>query len=157
MHRGDLVTVAALCDYGKPRPAVVIQGDAINQADPDSVILVLMTGTLRDAPLLRLTVDPTPANGLQKLSQVMVDKLVTTGKRSETRSGGSRIRTCWNSTGCWPWSSAWPDVACFSALPLLGKAVATTYPLQMVPSKFTRSHALRLCKYSKIWPKSPDT
>ena len=77
MRRGDLVTVAAPGDYGKPRPAVVIQGDVINQAEPDSVILALMTGTLRDAPLLRLTIDPTPTNGLQKSSQVMVDKLVT--------------------------------------------------------------------------------
>ncbi len=77
MRRGDLVAVAAPGDYGKPRPAVVIQGDVINQADPDSVILALMTGTLRDAPLLRLTVYPTPANGLHKPSQVMVDKLVT--------------------------------------------------------------------------------
>ncbi len=77
MRRGDLVTVAAPGDYGKPRPAVVIQGDVLNQADSDSVILALMTGTLRDAPLLRLTVDPTSANGLQKPSQVMVDKLVT--------------------------------------------------------------------------------
>ncbi len=77
MRRGDLVTVAAPGDYGKPRPAVVIQGDVLNQADSDSVILALMTGTLRDAPLLRLTVDPTSANGLRKPSQVMVDKLVT--------------------------------------------------------------------------------
>ena len=77
MRRGDLVTVAAPGDYGKPRPAVVIQGDVINQAEPDSVILALMTGTLRDAPLLRLTIEPTPTNGLQKSSQVMVDKLVT--------------------------------------------------------------------------------
>ena len=77
MRRGDLVTVAAPGDYGKPRPAVVIQGDVLNQADSDSVILALMTGTLQDAPLLRLTVDPTSANGLQKPSQVMVDKLVT--------------------------------------------------------------------------------
>ena len=77
MRRGDLVTVAAPGDYGKPRPAVVIQSDVINRADPDSVILALMTGTVRDAPLLRLTVDPTSESGLQKPSQVMVDKLVT--------------------------------------------------------------------------------
>ena len=77
MRRGDLVIVAAQGDYGKPLPAVVVQGDVLNQADSDSVILALMTGTLRDAPLLRLTSDPTSANGLQKPSQVMVDKLVT--------------------------------------------------------------------------------
>ena len=28
MRRGDLVTVAAAGDYGKPRPAVVVQTDA---------------------------------------------------------------------------------------------------------------------------------
>jgi mRNA interferase MazF len=77
MRRGDVVTVTAPGDYGKPRPAVVIQSDVINQADPDSVILTLITGAVRHAPLLRLTIDPTPENGLQKASQVMVDKLVT--------------------------------------------------------------------------------
>jgi mRNA interferase MazF len=77
LKRGDIVTVAAPGDYGKPRPAVVIQADALNQADPDSVILALVTGTLRNAPLLRLTIDPTSHNGLKKSSQVMVDELVT--------------------------------------------------------------------------------
>jgi len=64
-------------DYGKPRPAILIQGDVLNQADPDSVILALMTDTLRDAPLLRMTIEPSPENGLQKPSQIMVDKLQT--------------------------------------------------------------------------------
>lgn len=77
MRRGGIVAVAALGDYGKPRPAVVIQADVLNQANPDSTILVLMTTTLRDAPLLRLTIEPAPGNGLQKASQVMVDKLMT--------------------------------------------------------------------------------
>jgi len=77
MQRGDIVTVAAPGDYGKPRPAVIIQADALNQANPRSAIVALMTGTLRDAPLLRLTVDPTPENGLQKVSQVQTNRLVT--------------------------------------------------------------------------------
>lgn len=77
MRRGDIVTVAAPGDYGKPRPAVVIQADVLNQANPDSVIVVLMTSTLRDAPLLRLDIEPAPDNGLQKGSQVMADKIMT--------------------------------------------------------------------------------
>lgn len=77
MRRGDIVTVAAPGDYGKPRPAVIIQGDVLNQAKPRSTIVVLMTSKLRDAPLLRLTVEPTPENGLRKVSQVQSNRLVT--------------------------------------------------------------------------------
>jgi mRNA interferase MazF len=88
LKRGDIVAVAAPGDYGKPRPAVVIQADALNQADPDSVILALMTGTLRKAPLLRLAIDPTSHNGLQKSSQVMVDKLVTVRRKRTVASVG---------------------------------------------------------------------
>lgn len=74
MKRGDIVTVAAAGDYGKPRPAVVIQSDWL--ATTDSVLVALMTSTLVDAPLFRLTVDPTPETGLERSSQVMVDKIL---------------------------------------------------------------------------------
>ncbi len=36
-----------------------------------------MTSDLRDTPLFRFTVPPKPSNGLQKQSQVMVDKIIT--------------------------------------------------------------------------------
>ena len=74
MNRGDLVTVAAQGDYGKPRPAVVIQSDALDAAD--SVLVALLTSTLADAPLYRLTLEPTAGNGLRAVSQVMVDKVL---------------------------------------------------------------------------------
>ena len=61
-------------DYGKPRPAVVVQSDALHAAD--SVLVALFTGAVVDAPLYRLTVEPTPATGLKTLSQVMVDKVL---------------------------------------------------------------------------------
>lgn len=77
MRRGDIVTVAAPGDYGKPRPAVIIQGDPLNQAEPRSTIVALMTGTLQDAPLLRLTITPTPDNGLRTTSQVQVNRILT--------------------------------------------------------------------------------
>lgn len=69
------MVVSAPGDFGKPRPAVLVQADVLNEADPDSFILALVTGTLRDAPLLRLTIEPSDVNGLNKPSQVMVDKL----------------------------------------------------------------------------------
>lgn len=74
MRRGDLVTVSAQSDYEKPRPAVVIQSDVLNAAD--SVLVVLLTGTIADAPLYRLTIEPTASNGLKLVSQVMVDKVL---------------------------------------------------------------------------------
>ena len=77
MRRGDIVTVAAPGDFGKPRPAVVVQSDVINEAQPGSVIVALVTSALRDAPLLRLQLEPTEQNGLQQPSQIMVDKLFT--------------------------------------------------------------------------------
>jgi mRNA interferase MazF len=42
----------------------------------DSVLVALLTSTIRDTPLYRLTVEPTDANGLKASSQVMVDKIL---------------------------------------------------------------------------------
>ena len=39
--------------------------------------MLLVTGSLVDAPLIRQTIDPTPENGLRKNSQVMVDKVMS--------------------------------------------------------------------------------
>ncbi len=75
MRRGELVTVAMPGDFGKPRPALVIQANQFEHTGTVTVLLV--SGTLVDAPLIRLTVQPTPANGLHKPSQVMVDKAMS--------------------------------------------------------------------------------
>jgi mRNA interferase MazF len=75
MRRGDLVTIAMQGDFGKPRPALVIQSD---QFDAHATVTVLLvSSTLTDTPLFRLTVDPTPENGLRRRSQVMADKTMT--------------------------------------------------------------------------------
>jgi len=76
MRRGDLVTVAATGDYGKPRPAVIVQTDAFPEAHA-SVVVCQLTSDLADAPDFRVTVDPSPENGLRIVSQVMADKPVT--------------------------------------------------------------------------------
>ena len=61
-------------DYGKPRPALVIQSDLFNDTHA-SVTLAPVTSTIVDAPLFRLTLDPTPSNGLRSVSQIMIDKV----------------------------------------------------------------------------------
>ncbi len=75
VKRGDLVTIALQGDYGKPRPALVVQSDLFNEHPSVSVMPV--TGDLRPTPLFRIDVEPTSENGLHKLSQVMVDKVQT--------------------------------------------------------------------------------
>ena len=75
MKRGDIVLAVARGDYGKPRPAVIVQSDLFN-ATHASLLVCLLTTELIDAPLFRLTVAPTPANGLLEPSQVMADKLL---------------------------------------------------------------------------------
>jgi mRNA interferase MazF len=75
MRRGDLVTIALPGDFGKPRPALVIQSDQFIETATVSVLL--LTGTLVDAPLIRMDLAPAPDNGLRKASQIMVDKVMT--------------------------------------------------------------------------------
>lgn len=75
MRRGDLVTVALPEDFSKPRPALILQSDQFDQTG--TVTLLLVSGTLVDAPLMRTPIEPTPANGLRKRSQVMVDKAMS--------------------------------------------------------------------------------
>ena len=72
MKRGDLVTVAIQGDYGKPRPALVVQSDLIETL---SVVVLPLTSDLRNYGFLRVRVEPEPANGLTKTSQVMIDKI----------------------------------------------------------------------------------
>lgn len=72
MRRGDLVTIALQGEFGKPRPGLVIQSDLFNEHP--SITILPVTSELRDAPLFRITVEPSAANGLNKPSQVMVDK-----------------------------------------------------------------------------------
>ena len=75
MMRGDFVTIAVQGDFGKPRPALVIQADQYR--GHSTVTVLLVTSTVIDTPLLRITVEPDAINGLQKVSQVMIDKVMT--------------------------------------------------------------------------------
>jgi len=78
MRRGDLVVVSLKGDYGKPRPALIIQSDLFDEHP--SVTLMPVTGELRDTPLFRFRVEPDGSNGLAKPSQVMIDKIQTVAR-----------------------------------------------------------------------------
>ncbi|WP_425305685.1 type II toxin-antitoxin system PemK/MazF family toxin [Ectothiorhodospira haloalkaliphila] len=69
------MTITMQGDFGKPRPALIIQADQFS--DNASITILPVTSTLVDAPLLRVTVQPSAENGLQKPSQIMVDKTMT--------------------------------------------------------------------------------
>ncbi len=76
MKRGEIVTVAIQGDFGKPRPALVIQSDVFNETHA-TVTVLLVSSEIVGAPLFRITIDPTPENGLVKISQIQVDKIMT--------------------------------------------------------------------------------
>jgi mRNA interferase MazF len=84
IRRGQFVTVATAGDYGKPRPALVVQSDLF--AELPSVVICPLTSMLRfDADQFRLEVEPSAGNGLRQVSQIAVDKItvVPAGKIGE--------------------------------------------------------------------------
>jgi mRNA interferase MazF len=79
LRRGEIWTVAGGGDYaGKPRPALILQDDRF---DTDSVTVCLFTSDPTDAPLFRLEVEPSSANGLDITSRLMIDKITTVHRR----------------------------------------------------------------------------
>jgi mRNA interferase MazF len=87
MNRGDFVTIAMQGDFGKPRLALVIQSDQFSEHATMTVLLV--SSTLVEAPLFRVTVQPDTRNGMQKPSQVMVDKAMTVKRDKLGKAFGS--------------------------------------------------------------------
>src|ERR1019366_8381365 len=74
IRRGQFVTIATSGDYGKPRPALVVQSDLF--AELPSVVICPLTTMLRDdADQFRLEVDPSKRNGLREVSQIAIDKI----------------------------------------------------------------------------------
>jgi mRNA interferase MazF len=87
LTRGDVVIVALKGDYGKPRPALVVQSNLFNDTHV-SISVVPVTATLVDSPLFRLTVEPSSTNGLRTLSQLMIDKLTAVRRDRIDRAVG---------------------------------------------------------------------
>jgi mRNA interferase MazF len=54
---------------------VIVQSDLF-KASHASLVVCLLTTEMVEAPLFRLTISPSPANGLREVSQIMTDKLL---------------------------------------------------------------------------------
>jgi len=77
--RGEIWTAAGGTDYaGKPRPVVIVQDGRFDATS--SITICAFTSDPTDAPLFRLVIEPSEANGLETTSRVMVDKLTTVSK-----------------------------------------------------------------------------
>jgi len=75
LRRGDFVTIAVQGDYGKPRPALVIQANQFS--NHESITVLQLSGTYQDAPFIRISIEPNANNGLRKPCQIMVDRAMT--------------------------------------------------------------------------------
>lgn len=75
MKRGSIVTVALQGDFGKGRPALVVQSDLF--AGHPSVSVLLVSSEIVDAPIIRIEIQPSERNGLRDPSQILADKIFT--------------------------------------------------------------------------------
>ncbi|MGV9672938.1 MULTISPECIES: type II toxin-antitoxin system PemK/MazF family toxin [unclassified Gordonia (in: high G+C Gram-positive bacteria)] len=90
MIRGEIWTVAGGVYASKPRPAVIIQDDLFDSTL--SVLIAPMTSRLIEAPLFRIRIpsEREAISGLERDSDVMVDKL-TAVRRSNVLTRVGRL------------------------------------------------------------------
>jgi len=81
LKRGDVYIAAARGAYtGKPRPAVIVQEDRFDATA--SVTVCPVTTSAVEAPLTRISIEPSTLNGLDQPSRLMVDKVTTVPRAS---------------------------------------------------------------------------
>jgi len=76
VKRGEIYYIVPPRDFGKQRPAVVIQSPLF-LADASTITFCLMTGSVQFVNPMRILVNPTKTNGLEQPSLIQVDKIVT--------------------------------------------------------------------------------
>jgi mRNA interferase MazF len=81
MRRGDVVTVAAAGDYGKPRPAVIITASSLLDENHEAIVVCQLTSTIIELMNFRVCIEPSEENGLRLRSDIMADKPVTVIRR----------------------------------------------------------------------------
>lgn len=79
LHKGDVITVIVPGDYGKPRPAVIVQADPYAETHASLTVCPLTTH-LTGLRLFRIAIAPDDENGLKEASEVMVDKVSSLGR-----------------------------------------------------------------------------
>jgi mRNA interferase MazF len=78
MERGELWTLQDRNYASKTRPVVIVQANS--ESNFDSVILCLFTTFDSENISTRLKIEPTSENGLEKISYVMTEKIITVEK-----------------------------------------------------------------------------
>lgn len=73
--RGEIVSAVLAGDHGKPRPVLIVQGDAFSSLN--SFTVLPLTSDLQASSLVRLRVEPDDRNGLLTRSDIMIDKTQT--------------------------------------------------------------------------------
>ncbi|MFM7736243.1 MAG: type II toxin-antitoxin system PemK/MazF family toxin [Alphaproteobacteria bacterium] len=87
MKRGEVwIAAGGKDDAGKPRPVVIVQDDRFDATR--SITVCAFTSDPTQAPLFRIEVDPSPENGLERISRLMVDKITTVPKAKLDRRVG---------------------------------------------------------------------
>ena len=83
IYRGDVVVCVSHGDYGKPRPAVIVQSDLFNPTH-GSIVVCPITSHIVDTPMFRIRLDASKQNGIKVESQIMIDKVMAI-KREKIR------------------------------------------------------------------------
>ena len=78
MKRGEIWTLRDRNYAAKARPVVIVQADLKN--DFNSVILCLFTTFESENIPTRIKIEPTSENGLEKISYIMTEKIITIEK-----------------------------------------------------------------------------
>jgi mRNA interferase MazF len=86
LKRGEIWTVSSSGYAGKPRPAVIVQGD--HSSGTASVSVCAFTTNPGIAPLIRVEIHPSSRNDLREPCKLMVDKLTTVPRSSLGRRIG---------------------------------------------------------------------
>jgi mRNA interferase MazF len=75
-------------DFGKPRPAVIVQSAALGEATT-TILVCPMSSDLQEFKVLRPIVEPATGNGLRVRSQIMTDKVFPLRREGVRRLIGS--------------------------------------------------------------------
>jgi mRNA interferase MazF len=75
VKRGDVVLLVIPGNLGKPRRGTIVQADELGDGTT-TIIVCPMSSEISRSTRLRPIVDPTGGNGLEKRSQIMVDKII---------------------------------------------------------------------------------
>lgn len=87
MKRGSVIIVAH-GEFGRPRPAVVVQADELGDATT-TVLVCPITSDLTEKLPIRPAVEPKAENGLRLRSQIMTDKMLALPRNHARRVIGT--------------------------------------------------------------------